>query len=131
MPFPFLSILALIACAASLCNPFYLHELSRSDLNQAWLLHGRESVALEGETLVAAQACAQPSASAPCGFFIWVRRRVGDFAALAAVLSYMMPAPEAVSRSPQAYRQSLSQGGLRQFQGARGSPEEGLEGPGA
>eukprot|EP00931_Biecheleriopsis_adriatica_P008127 TRINITY_DN109357_c0_g1_i1.p1 TRINITY_DN109357_c0_g1~~TRINITY_DN109357_c0_g1_i1.p1 ORF type:complete len:314 (-),score=49.81 TRINITY_DN109357_c0_g1_i1:45-986(-) len=90
-PFPLWSVLALLVSAASLCNPLGLHAASQSDLNRAWLLHGLEQQTLHGAGLTAAKQGCCPRPGAPAGLGVWLRRRIGDVAALVAVLGHCMP----------------------------------------
>lgn len=95
-PFPLRGIAALLACAASLCNPFALHKASQSDLNHAWLFFGLEP---RGSSLHEARRVMQPSHTAPGGIRVWLQRRLGDVAALVAVLTHRMPKQSPVTNS--------------------------------
>lgn len=90
-PFPLLGILYLLVSALSLCNALAFREASMSDLNRAWLLHGPERGILDSEQWAAAERCSRPRAEAPSGALVWLQRRLGDIAALLAVLTYQMP----------------------------------------
>ncbi|CAK0826314.1 unnamed protein product, partial [Prorocentrum cordatum] len=84
-PFPVRGVLALIACALSLCDVTDLEACSRSDLNRAWLLRGLEQRTLTAEALRLAEESSRPGPAAAAGLGVWLRRRLGDFAALSAV----------------------------------------------
>lgn len=85
-PFPPRGILALIFVALSLCR--LQAAASRSDLNLAWLRHGLERSAWREQYLDAALAAFAPNAHAAAGLRVWLRRRLGDVAAVVAVLGH-------------------------------------------
>ncbi|CAE8742390.1 unnamed protein product [Polarella glacialis] len=100
-PLPLYSVLVLTLCALSLCNPLAVQAASRSDLNRAWLLHGLEGRSLCAEGLAAAQEASRPRSDAPGGLVVWLQRRLGDLAALIAVLTHNWQMP--LNLSPSAY----------------------------
>jgi len=91
-PHPLSTILLLIVCALTLCNPFAINETSKSDLNEAWILHGFERRTLHGKYHeTAAQCFATKGSAGASGWAVWLRRRIGDISALLAVISHRMP----------------------------------------
>eukprot|EP00928_Gymnodinium_smaydae_P051234 TRINITY_DN34767_c0_g1_i1.p1 TRINITY_DN34767_c0_g1~~TRINITY_DN34767_c0_g1_i1.p1 ORF type:complete len:317 (+),score=48.18 TRINITY_DN34767_c0_g1_i1:110-1060(+) len=90
-PFPVRSIFYLILSALSLCNFANVHEASRSDLNRAWLLHGLEGESMSSDQWHSAEEQCRPRADAPSGFLVWFQRRLGDVAALFAILTHLAP----------------------------------------
>jgi len=87
-PFPPRSVVALVRCALTLCRPSA--AASQGDMNLAWLEHGLERKTLHGERLESAVAAFTPRAAAPAGALVWLRRRLGDVAAVVSILRHGM-----------------------------------------
>ncbi|CAK0826312.1 unnamed protein product, partial [Prorocentrum cordatum] len=111
-PFPVRGVLALIACALSLCDVTDLEACSRSDLNRAWLLRGLEQRTLTAEALRLAEESSRPGPAAAAGLGVWLRRRLGDFAALSAGWPPDLDAPRPAPRGRSPGRPGLGRGGL-------------------
>ncbi|CAK0826313.1 unnamed protein product, partial [Prorocentrum cordatum] len=137
-PFPVRGVLALIACALSLCDVTDLEACSRSDLNRAWLLRGLEQRTLTAEALRLAEESSRPGPAAAAGLGVWLRRRLGDFAALSAGWPPDLDAPRPAPRGRSPGRPGLGRGGLARRRpgqpasgGRFGGRRRGGQGPGA
>lgn len=83
------SIIVLIWSALSLCR--LDRVAAQSDLNLAWLLHGLECHSMSNRQLNDVIARFTPRAAAPSGLRVWLLRRLGDVAALVAIMRHEMP----------------------------------------
>jgi len=97
IPFPLRSIVVLVFCALTLCR--LSAAASQSDLNLAWLKHGLEHHTMPKTELKKAVNAFSPKPSCPSGVKVWCRRRLGDVAALIAILRHAMPSCAVSSRS--------------------------------
>merc|ERR1711924_409354 len=83
------TIIVLIWCALLLCR--LDAAASQSDLNLSWLLHGLECRSMSHKELEMAVEAFTPRPEAPAGLRVWLRRRLGDVAALVSILRHKIP----------------------------------------